>query len=173
MSAEHVGWVLRQDVDSATAKLVLVAFAQHADPLTGVCWPSRRTVGRYAGIEVRQAFRLVADLEQSGLLTRIDVDDLDDESRGRYERIPATNRPTLWRVGPPVTDDMAPLSDSVTPLSAEDMGPLSRDDSQRDIKDQYENPAHARRISTNGTTCIHCGQHDWHTVWCVASEAAS
>ena len=136
MSAEHVGWALRQRTRTKTGKLVLVAFAQHADPYTGVCWPGRRTVAGYADIELRQATRVVTELVDSGLLTLVEIDDLDIDSRHRFERIPEHQRPRLYRVGPLVTDDTGPLSSLADPLSSGDEGPVSPDDHLRVIKEQ-------------------------------------
>jgi hypothetical protein len=65
MSVPHVHWVLESPlVKGASMRLVLVSLAERAD-IDGVCWPSVTDTARRAGLTVRQAKRLLHNLEHA------------------------------------------------------------------------------------------------------------
>ncbi|MEM9521586.1 MAG: helix-turn-helix domain-containing protein [Actinomycetota bacterium] len=98
MSSKAVGWALEQQIGDPVAKLVLVAIADHANPKTGVCWPSRATVAMYAECDPRTVTRKVAVLVKGRLLIEVTLDALEDDDRRRYELVPKDKRPRLWLV---------------------------------------------------------------------------
>ena len=101
MSTKAVGWAFDQQVGDATRKLILLAFAEHANAHSWVSWPAKATVGTFAEIDPRTVQRHVKKLVESGFICKVAIDDLDDEDRERYERIPMNLRPNLYLVNPP------------------------------------------------------------------------
>lgn len=71
MSVEAISWALKQRVRSATHKAVLLVLANRMDP-TGFGWPSQKLVGREANCSDRTVRRVLADLEEDGVLMRDD-----------------------------------------------------------------------------------------------------
>jgi DNA-binding MarR family transcriptional regulator len=69
MSVHASKWAWSQDCPNAAAKLVLMAFADHANA-DGECWPTMKRVAELAGISTRMVQRHVETLEQAGLLVR-------------------------------------------------------------------------------------------------------
>ena len=71
MSIEVLNWAWRQDVPSASAKLVLLAIADHANG-DGYCWPSMKRIAGMTGLSVRQVSNHVTKLAELGLLVKAD-----------------------------------------------------------------------------------------------------
>lgn len=69
MSIAAINWAWSQQAPTSTAKLVLVALADHANA-EGECWPSMGSVASLAQCSTRQVSRCVDALEDAGLLTR-------------------------------------------------------------------------------------------------------
>ena len=69
MSIAALNWAWSQQAPTSTAKLVLVALADHANA-DGECWPSMGAVAELAQCSTRQVARCIDALEDAGLLTR-------------------------------------------------------------------------------------------------------
>lgn len=69
MSNAALNWAWGQTAPTSTAKLVLVALADHANA-DGECWPSMGSVAELAQCSTRQVARCVESLEASGLVSR-------------------------------------------------------------------------------------------------------
>lgn len=69
MAINVMTWAFQQQVPSPTAKLVLIALADHANG-DGECWPSMERIGVMAGISPRSVSRHVTALEELGLVQR-------------------------------------------------------------------------------------------------------
>ena len=68
MSIEAMGWAWRQDVQSKTELLVLLAIADCADSHTFEAWPSYQHLADRARVQRRTAIRAAMALEARGLL---------------------------------------------------------------------------------------------------------
>src|SRR4029077_8045701 len=78
MSIQAVAWALEQDftgetpkgrmVSAHAAKLVLISLANHADHVSGHCWPSAETIAREASCTVRSVYRLISALRRNGFI---------------------------------------------------------------------------------------------------------
>lgn len=71
MSIEAMSWAWKQDTGNASAKLVLLAIADHANG-DGYCWPSMKRVAVMAGLSTRQVSTHVTALVERGLLVKED-----------------------------------------------------------------------------------------------------
>lgn len=69
MAIAALNWAWHQQAPTSTAKLVLVALADHANA-DGECWPSMASVAALAQCSTRQVSRCIDALEDAGLLTR-------------------------------------------------------------------------------------------------------
>ena len=69
MSLDALKWAWEQDCPNATAKLVLMALADHANS-DGECWPSMKRVAELTGISSRQVSTHIVTLEGLGYVTR-------------------------------------------------------------------------------------------------------
>lgn len=79
MSIEVLNWAWRQDVPSASAKLVLIALADHANG-DGYCWPSMLRIAAMTGLSQRQVSNHVTKLVELGLVVKADR----RRSQGQY-----------------------------------------------------------------------------------------
>src|SRR5262249_4583791 len=70
MSIQAVAWVLAQSGEDlpGTARLVLIALANHADHTSGHCWPSIETIAKEAGCGDRTASRYLGALRRNGFI---------------------------------------------------------------------------------------------------------
>lgn len=68
MSIQAVAWALEQHINDPRSKLVLISLANHADHVTGRCWPSMATIGREASCRRETVLRHVKALEESGFI---------------------------------------------------------------------------------------------------------
>ena len=105
MSVEITGKVWSQSQAKGTARLVLLAIADHANP-SGVCWPSLRRLSSYVNVDRRNVIKAINSLVKMGELERIDNG--------------FTGRATTYKVtlgsDAPVTRDESVTSDAtVTP----------------------------------------------------------
>jgi biotin operon repressor len=64
-----MSWAWQQDTPNASAKLVLLAIADHANG-DGYCWPSMGRIGRMVGLSLRQVSNHVTALEAAGLVVK-------------------------------------------------------------------------------------------------------
>ena len=69
MSLDALKWAWEQDCPNATAKLVLMALADHANS-DGECWPSMKRVAKLTGISSRQVSTHIVTLESLGYVTK-------------------------------------------------------------------------------------------------------
>jgi hypothetical protein len=69
MAIAALNWAWSQQAPTPTAKLVLIALADHANG-EGVCWPYMAKVAELAQVSERQVSRCIGQLEEAGLLTR-------------------------------------------------------------------------------------------------------
>lgn len=70
MSNPALDWAWNQQAPTSTAKLVLVALADHADA-SGSCHPSMKRIAEKAQCSTRQVSRCVESLEGAGLVERV------------------------------------------------------------------------------------------------------
>jgi len=87
MSAEAVGWALRQPIKSASLKLLLVTLADAADRERFDCWPSYRHLGEVVQRSKATVIRQISELEEMGLIAV--------ESRTRGNGSTSSNRYVL------------------------------------------------------------------------------
>jgi hypothetical protein len=90
MSLRALTSVLDFMPDAATtkARLVAVAVADTVNDDTGYGWPSIDTLARRTGMSRRTVFRALDELEEMGVLTRVD----------RYEGGRQTSSAYMWRL---------------------------------------------------------------------------
>lgn len=69
MSSQAVAWAIVHTAGGMSAKAVLLSLANYANEY-GECWASQATIAEGAECSVRQARRILADLEQRGLIAR-------------------------------------------------------------------------------------------------------
>jgi Helix-turn-helix domain len=68
MSIQAVAWALDQYVPDPVLKLILISLANHADHITGICWPSMRVIGNEASCRRETVLRKLPDLEERGFI---------------------------------------------------------------------------------------------------------
>jgi Helix-turn-helix domain len=70
MSIQAVAWVLSQKGEDlpGTARLVMIALANHADHTSGHCWPSYETIAKEAGCHERTVGRYLGALRRNGFI---------------------------------------------------------------------------------------------------------
>lgn len=83
MSVRAIAWAWEQDTETQSAKLVLLALADHADH-DGVCWPGMRHVEAKAGVSRRTVFRAISSLTKAGL---IEADERTRDDGGRSSNL--------------------------------------------------------------------------------------
>jgi hypothetical protein len=116
MSIQAVAWALEQDFSYVTlkghkhhahaAKLVLISLANHADHVSGHCWPSAETIGREACVTPRGVYRIVADLERNGFIDIKRVRGKDGKQRSNNYWIRFERQPRSWQYyGDPGDDE--------------------------------------------------------------------
>lgn len=71
MAINVLSWAFQQQLPSPTAKLVLIALADHANA-EGECWPSMGRIAQIAGISDRQVSRHIQVLVDRGLVEKVD-----------------------------------------------------------------------------------------------------
>lgn len=69
MSVEAITWAMKQRVGNGTAKLLLIALANHADH-EGICWPSQASLAAVCEVSVRSVREYLLRLEMVGLIAR-------------------------------------------------------------------------------------------------------
>ena len=69
MSIEALNWAWKQTCPNPTAKLVLMALADHANS-DGECWPAMKRIAELSGISARQVSTHIVTLESLGYVTR-------------------------------------------------------------------------------------------------------
>jgi DNA-binding transcriptional MocR family regulator len=69
MAIAAIEWAFTQRLDNPTAKLVLLALADHADS-NGLCWPSISRIEQRTGLSRSSVIRALADLEERRLIAR-------------------------------------------------------------------------------------------------------
>jgi GntR family transcriptional regulator len=72
MSIQAVSWVLQQSGEDlpGTARLVMIALANHADHTSGHCWPSIETIAKESGCGERTVSRYIAALVRNGFIEK-------------------------------------------------------------------------------------------------------
>lgn len=129
MSIEALNWAWEQSCPNPTAKLVLMALADHANG-DGECWPSMKRVAEITGVSARQISTHIKDLEALGYVTKADRRRRDGQYRGwdyvvNFQRKSATSGSVLpvtsgsgasspaevgFRSEPPVNHQVEPLA---------------------------------------------------------------
>ena len=107
MSIQAVAWALEQDFTGRTpkgrsisahvAKLVLISLANHADHVSGHCWPSGETIAREASCSVRSAYRMINALARNGFVDVRKVRGDDGKQRSNNYWIRFDRKPAPWQ----------------------------------------------------------------------------
>lgn len=116
MSIQAVAWALEQQdflLESAggrkssahAAKLVLISLANHADHVSGHCWPSGETIAREASITPRSVYRLTAALARNGFIEIRKVKGADGKQRSNNYWIRFDRPRAPWKFYSPDADD--------------------------------------------------------------------
>jgi hypothetical protein len=66
MSIQAMAWALDLCIPDPYAKLILISLANHADHLSGFCYPTMRTIAKEASCDRRTVLRKLPDLESAG-----------------------------------------------------------------------------------------------------------
>jgi DNA-binding transcriptional ArsR family regulator len=69
MSIDALNWAWEQECPNPTAKLVLMALADHANA-DGECWPSMKKIAERSGITARQVSTHISRLSELGLVEK-------------------------------------------------------------------------------------------------------
>lgn len=69
MSSQAVAWAIIHKAGSMSAKACLLSIANYANEY-GECWASQATIADGAECSVRQVRRILADLQERGLIVR-------------------------------------------------------------------------------------------------------
>lgn len=70
MSIQAVSWALEQQDLPASAKLILVSIANHANHVDGYCWLRADTIARESSTTPRNVYRVVSALVRNGYLRK-------------------------------------------------------------------------------------------------------
>jgi helix-turn-helix protein len=110
VSIQAVAWALEQDFTYQTpkgrlscchaAKLVLISLANHADHVSGHCWPSGETIAREASCTLRSVYRLVAALARNGFIDIKRSRGMDGKQRSNNYWILFDRKPAPWQYYP-------------------------------------------------------------------------
>jgi len=86
MSIEALNWAWQQQCPNPTAKLVLMALADHANS-DGECWPAMKRIAQLTGVSARQVSTHVVTLEKLGYVTKGDRRRWQGQLRGWEYRV--------------------------------------------------------------------------------------
>lgn len=92
MSFEATSRVLRAEYKSPRHKLVMLGIASHADADGNNAWPTHATLALYASATERTVIRLLAELEQDGMLV------IERHGGGTLRRTVEGRRPNLYSI---------------------------------------------------------------------------
>lgn len=112
MSIEATSWAFKVKGLNPFRKIVLLALADFANPVTGIAWPCMATLAERAECSVRTAQRAVQHLERVGLLTIItSAPNGKRQTSNRFQLHLDRPQPALW------VSESHPTGDSmVSPL---------------------------------------------------------
>jgi hypothetical protein len=68
MSIQAVAWALDQYIADPREKLILISLANHADHVTGECWPAMKTIAREASCRRETVLRKLPALVEAGFV---------------------------------------------------------------------------------------------------------
>jgi hypothetical protein len=68
MSIQAMAWALERRIPDPYAKLILISLANHADHVSGFCYPAMRTIAKEASCDRRTVLRKLPDLESAGYI---------------------------------------------------------------------------------------------------------
>ena len=118
MSIQAVAWALDQDFTSYTpkgrlssalaAKLVLISLSNHADHVSGHCWPSASTIAKESSCSVRSVYRLISALQRNGYIEIKRVKGGNGKQRTNNYWILFDRKPGPWQYYSPNEDDPGP-----------------------------------------------------------------
>jgi hypothetical protein len=99
MSIQAVAWVLSQKGEDlpGTARLVMIALANHADHTSGHCWPSIETIANEAGCAERTASRYLGALRRNGWIDVRSTQRASGKFRSNDYWILFDHKPAPWR----------------------------------------------------------------------------
>lgn len=115
MSITALNWAWSQKAPTSTAKLVLVALADHANG-EGECYPSMARVAELAQCSTRQVSRCVEALEAAGLVTR------------KRRRLTRGRLGSYLYLLPIAQEQLPDADDQKTPTSSGHLRPVDTDD---------------------------------------------
>jgi len=95
MSVQALSWVFEQDIPSR-AKTVLLALANHADHVTGHCFPSVTTIMREASCSRQAVFNFLGLLRRNGFIEIRSVQRADGGRRSSDYWIMFDRAPAKW-----------------------------------------------------------------------------
>lgn len=115
MSIEALNWAWEQTAPTSTAKLVLVALANHANS-DNECWPKMSYIAERAQCSPRQVSRCVDSLEAAGLVTK------------KRRRLSAGRLGSYVFLLPVGQQQLPDIGDQKTPTSSGHPRPVDADD---------------------------------------------
>lgn len=115
MSIQAVAWVLEQSETKGLQRLTLISLANHSDE-NGESWPSHQRIASEAATSVQQVRRVLAALEEAGLIERL-------TNAAPDARMRADRRTNLYRIvgygrpqeGHPTPERVAPQRPTGSP----------------------------------------------------------
>lgn len=121
MSVKALTWAKATTTGSASRKLVLLVLADYADEAWS-CWPSQATIAEETELSVRQVRRILADLEEAGIVRR--------EQRRRDDGYRTSDRIFLTspdNLSPEISPDMVSPKPPTSPATVSSETPVSPD----------------------------------------------
>lgn len=138
MSIHALKWAWSQNCPNPTAKLVLLAFADHANA-DGECYPTMARVAELAGVAARTVHDHVKALEDAGLLQRTGRRKAGGQFRGWNYLLPVEDPPTPGGSPPPVVTDRQRQEDVPASGSPPQL-PVAADCRSRTVSEPPEEP---------------------------------
>jgi len=124
MSVEKIAAVLHHAPIGGTAKLLLIGIANHEGD--GGAWPAIATLARYAGVNERNARKMMQKLVETGLIDTITRDGRTSVYRTLIECPANCDRSTNHRMTP-VASDTPVFRDPPTPVAGDRGTPVASD----------------------------------------------
>jgi len=156
MSVEKIAAVLHHAPIGGTAKLLLIGIANHGGD--GGAWPAMATLARYAGVNERNARKMMGKLVEAGMVELVEREGLTNLYRTLIECPAGCDRTTSHRLtpvasDPPVFSDTPVAGDPPTPV-ARDLPPLSLATPEPSVNRHINQTEHTLSVKTIFQTFI-------------------